>query len=170
MPQFRVSVRVHCMLAPAAAACAWVRVMDVCMGRKVHWGGTASVKVKLAVGCSCAFGNCAHLAEPGCAVREGWARHAWCADSAATRSRASVLRCSELMLPAPHGCALAGLLQRRPARVQAVGVLGQGAASPSSVIACAAAPSQTVGLFSFWDVATWHCALQAELPQCTLFN
>ncbi|KAK9820948.1 hypothetical protein WJX81_002551 [Elliptochloris bilobata] len=31
---------------------------------------------------SCAFGNCAHLAEPGCAVREGWSRHAWYAELA----------------------------------------------------------------------------------------
>ena len=27
--------------------------------------------------CRCAFSNCQHLAEPGCAVRDGWSRHAW---------------------------------------------------------------------------------------------
>ena len=30
--------------------------------------------------CRCAFRNCQHLEEPGCAVREGWARHAWYAE------------------------------------------------------------------------------------------
>ena len=28
----------------------------------------------------CAFRNCQHLQEPGCAVRPGWARHAWYAE------------------------------------------------------------------------------------------
>ena len=28
----------------------------------------------------CAFRNCQHLKEPGCAVREGWGRHEWYAE------------------------------------------------------------------------------------------
>ena len=71
--------------------------------------------------CRCAFRNCQHLEEPGCAVREGWARHAWYAElheevkaadelarhrAASKKRREGSVRCSPFPFSLLQGCAL----------------------------------------------------------------
>jgi len=84
----------------------------------VHVPGHSQADARVRVR-SCAFSNCAHLAEPGCAVREGWARHPWCARAFCENQSVRALFDGKLVPRCPP-CTekLGGIHQRQTSSVQ----------------------------------------------------